>query len=184
MDPMGRGQRSTAAKALAVSLRGQPAERADEPGNLYVARWLAGARHAGFAELPGTHQKALITYLTGQADVWPAGHDRDWYAAECADLRFRYAELDVGEVGEALLAANPGMADSFEEYHRLYLAPQLDRPGRGVPAGSTEVWPVILETDNGDVLQDGVHRFTRYYADGRRRIPALALPDGLLDPII
>ena len=64
---------------------------------------------------------------------------------------------------------------NFDHYHQWFMENVLSQhPGRGVPSGSTEVWPVILSTFADEGLQDGNHRFHQYVEMGLETIPVLA----------
>ncbi len=64
---------------------------------------------------------------------------------------------------------------NFDHYHTWFMENVMAaEPHRGVPAGSKEVWPVILSTFADEGLQDGNHRFHQYVELGLETIPVLA----------
>ena len=123
-----------------------------------VEHWISQyGRTMPYAQLPSAAQKSIHNYMNDpEAEPWEAGPN-DY---------FGYAEIPAAEMHAAKDHKYPDsdmIAGGFE--------------GRGVPPGSSEVWPVTLDRDYGDLLQDGWHRLHQYRQQGIDPIPAVYFPD-------
>lgn len=142
-----------------------------------------------FAELPQSHQMAIIWYMVVDGCAWDSAKFEDENEEDLKALLptlipdfveahgerlFGYANLAVDALKSAVIQ-DPEIMDShktWDEYHSWYLK------GGGIPAhSSTDPWPVILSSDNEETMVDGWHRFHSYVRDGARHIPAVFFPE-------
>ena len=155
-----------------------------------------------YDELPRTAQLALAWYLSVDNDDWerPPRVDEskveasaDWrrgrlkgnpewlkkalpfYRKHHGKERFGYVVIPtVDLIANAM--RNPDLLKRFPDfpkYHRWFFT--------GKHRTSVQVenpWPVVLDTEPGteEILEDGYHRFHRYYSQGVEQIPALYFP--------
>lgn len=166
----------------------------DEP----VARWIARADQVAYRDLSAAYQKAIAQYMSVDGEAWAfvggdrygfgaeMDADRFWadhlagYVAEHGHRRFAVLELELAELAAAIMAGDHELRAQFggdwDAYHAWYQQHQ-QTPDRGMPAGSAEIWPVVLDSDHPSPLQDGWHRLHDYVQRGLTVIPAFGYLD-------
>ena len=167
-----------------------------------VPGWIDAAERVAYRDLPAAHQKAIAHYMAIDGEAWgnywqprygeyPAfDAPAYWadhlhrYVTEHGHRRFAVLDLPAGTLAQAITTHNTEVAQisggDWAAYCAWY-AQFIDtdtQQGRGVPAGSGELWPVILDHDNHDVIQDGWHRLHDYVGRGLTRIPAVGYLPG------
>ena len=150
-----------------------------------------------FAHLPPPAQKALAFYMAVDGEAWVAVWEHlnsdtasiddamPWliehygsYPIKLFDILTADLKIVICDPESDLMIA--GQHNDWEVYHAWYMtSAQWSYEGRprGKPAGSSEIWPVLLDFDNADILQDGWHRFNQYAAEGLDTVPCLHFPD-------
>jgi hypothetical protein len=138
-----------------------------------------------FKELPFEYQRSLIIYMyEGDVVDWSLDLDRD-VVAKNDDLiktlikdyisvgRNKNKSFAYGLVPMKVLTkeiAERMGYDSFKDYHKDYTSDNY------VPKYKKEsVWPIILDVDNEELIEDGWHRFHQYYKMGLNKVPAVML---------
>lgn len=119
-----------------------------------------------FRKLHHTHRKAVEHYLTSHGVVVPRGD----MELTIGVVRREKMQQYLGEI-----ASQQGY-DGWDDYHAWYVENLLTDEGRGVPAGSAEVWPVIISDFADEGIQDGSHRLHYYMKEGLGAIPFVAFP--------
>ena len=138
-----------------------------------------------FKDLPFEYQRSLIIYMyEGDVVDWSLDLDRD-VVAKNDDLiktlikdymsvgrnknkSFAYGLVPMKELTKEI--AEIMGYDSFKDYHKDYTSDNY------VPKYKKEsVWPIILDVDNEELIEDGWHRFHQYYKMGLNKVPAVML---------
>jgi hypothetical protein len=126
-----------------------------------------------FDELGPIAQKAAAQHLLGGSS--PA----EMAAAirEHAGERFGVLDMPTQELTDAIMLLEADIRadgwESWDAYHEDYQGKARRDHGRGVPEGSTEIWPIVLDLHFGNVLDDGWHRFHAYCDRGEKVVPAI-----------
>ena len=146
-----------------------------------------GGTPVRYADLPRPAQLAIAHYMVIDGEAWTLP---EWTAdlsvkqlkAKLPALLpylkglygnkpFGYVRIPMNALADAIMHDEDISRDfkTFDDYHAWYMGHD-DIPKHT----SRDLWPVILDTDNGfEVLQDGSHRLHRYYQLGVRSVPAV-----------
>ena len=136
-----------------------------------------------FEDLPFEYQRSLIIYMyEGPVVDWSLDLDRDVVARNNDLIKilikdymsvgrnknksFAYGLVPMKELTKEI-AERMGY-DSFEDYHKDYTSDNYT-PGYK----KESVWPIILDMDNDELIEDGWHRFHHYYKMGLKKVPAV-----------
>lgn len=135
-----------------------------------------------FKELPFEYQRSLIIYMyEGPVVDWSLDLDRDAVAKDDNLIKILIKDyMSVGRNKNKSFAY--GMVpmkslikeiterlgyDSFDEYHMDYVGSNY------TPKHKNSVWPIILNVDNDELIEDGWHRFHDYYRKGLKKVPVV-----------
>lgn len=168
-----------------------------------IRRAAKKAKPTTFEALPEPAQKALALYMAFDGEAWGPYWDRarELHASgqgmdpakmsiddALPGLLAMYGAypitlIDVPMVDLQIAVADPenemmqyhGIT-TWDEWHNHYQR-TLQSDDRGRPPGGTEVWPVILDFDNVEIIQDGWHRFHDYAEAGLETVPCLYYPE-------
>jgi len=144
-----------------------------------------------FRDLPRPAQLAIVHYMVVDSDGGAWGKDLpEWtdslsvpqlkaqlpkllpYLTDrYGDRPFGYVTIPMRALTESVMQDEDIGKDyrTFDEYHRAFIK-QGDMPKHV----ARDPWPVILDTQNNfETLQDGWHRFHRYYGLGMQSVPAI-----------
>jgi tRNA nucleotidyltransferase (CCA-adding enzyme) len=169
-------------------------------GNAAVERWIANGITKPYRELPSEYQKAIAHYMAADGEAWqgpegyyPERQDGSWvrpqtrdehlphFIEHYGDVPFGVTHVPLEELKQAVMhGTDMDKYPDWDSWHKWY-GEQLDHTPvgghmRGVPEDSQELWPIVLDRDYGDVLQDGWHRFHNYAARGIDPVPAFYYP--------
>jgi len=94
----------------------------------------------------------------------------------CCSCTVTMVSIPVGDLQSAVLESLKKYGDvpeeeTWESFHAWYM--EKWSPGRGVPADSKEIWPILLDREH--VIWDGWHRFNQYVARGMETIPGILI---------
>ena len=136
-----------------------------------------------FKDLPFEYQRSLIIYMyEGDVVDWSVDLDRDKVAKNDDLIKTLIKDyMSVGRNKSKLFAyglvpmkkltkeiAERMGYDSFEEYHKDYTS-----DNRITKHKKDSVWPIILDKDNDELIEDGWHRFHHYYKMGLTKVPVV-----------
>lgn len=126
-----------------------------------------GGRTVRFADLPPLARKAIVTR---KDELMEPGQHLDIPP----DTLVGYVEIPIEELKPLLLGhvqADEAPFKTFDEYHKWYIS-------HGHTPNHRQVWPIELDTEHGDVIHDGSHRFHSYVRSGLKVVPAIYTPWG------
>lgn len=171
-------------------------ERLENEGS-FQDRWIRkyGGRVVRYDELPPPAQLAAAWFLTDAEYLaktsWKLPPDAPMDFEEIRDefpsylpffrrkyggTKWGYVEVPMRELTSAVMQTTIGEDfPSFDKYHRSYVR-SARSSGRWPAYSKKSPWPVILSPDDDEIMEDGWHRFHRYYDLGLRNVPALYLP--------
>lgn len=144
-----------------------------------------------FAKLPEAHQLAMAWYMAVNGEAWSGVELPDMMADQegfmpafkalipqfvekYGTTPFGMTTVNADQIKRAVMT-NPDIAADFKnfaEYHEWYLS-HNDTPSHS----DHNQWPVILGSDDDEVLQDGWHRLHSYLRSGLTEIPMIFYPD-------
>lgn len=139
-----------------------------------------------FRDLPFEYQRSLIIYMyEGPVVDWSLELDRDIIAKDDnliniliddymsvgrnKNKSFTYGVVPMNSLTKEI-AERMGY-DTFDEYHKDYVGSNY------VQKHKNSVWPIILNFDNDELIEDGWHRFHDYYSRGLKRVPVVMFID-------
>lgn len=137
-----------------------------------------GGKMMAFAKLPLEGQLAMAHYMAIDGEAWEIPGDwnnRDIYPRNLSKMlpyfrrehgneKFGYVVIPMSDL-VASIEQDPGVEGDFKNWYT--------KGTIGVQHSSSKVWPIILEREGPETIQDGSHRFARYYDLGIKNIPAL-----------
>jgi hypothetical protein len=150
------------------------------------------AEHDGqivrFVDLSREAQLAAAHYMAIDGEAWelPEGTDEidqddlvdhlpswlPWYRKEYGETTWGYVEIPKNDLLYAISQSPVG-----EQYETLEeMALEFEEADELPEHGPKKPWPVILDREHEDILQDGWHRLARYDDLSLRKIPALYYP--------
>lgn len=155
------------------------------------------AKPTTFAELPLDAQKSLAYYMAFDGEAWAEVWDHldsakpgmdealPWllehyggYPIVLINVATQDLKLAISDPeGEIMIEGEHASYDELHEWYGKYAQWHCEGQARGKPKSGTEYWPVILDFDNSEILQDGWHRFHQYVNEGLTQIPCLHYPD-------
>lgn len=125
-----------------------------------------------FSLLPRTAQHALWVYMRDGA--WDKCKSFNAAKVEYAYEKFGYVKIPTKVLCQAIMDNFKAAKDSkdvlnwatWDEYHAWYVdCSFIPKPN--------DVWPVILNRYDDELLQDGWHRFHAYVIQGVKKVPCL-----------
>lgn len=136
------------------------------PAKLAIAQYMAIDGEAW--RLPNTKQD--IDFLTCKFELQSMIR---FFEKEYGQIKFGYVMIPTESLIEQIMKELSEF-ENWEEYHKWYV-------GQGIMPKHTKKapWPVILcklDYNESEILQDGWHRFHRYYDLGLVEIPAVYFP--------
>jgi len=144
--------------------------------------WYDYLKTTSFKELPFEYKKSLIIYMyEGPVVDWSLDLDRDIVSQDDKLInilindyestgRLRHKSFGYGLVPMKVLTDEiPDRLgfDSFKEYHKDYVGDNI------VTDHGNSVFPIILDFDNDELIEDGWHRFHSYYMKGLKKVPVV-----------
>jgi hypothetical protein len=141
-----------------------------------VEEWVSQGEILSYNQLDRAAQRAISHYMSIDGEAWDLGtfkEHAEWYG----DESFGITKVSAQQLRQAM-SELPDHGPDWEANQKAW-EEKNDHTNeqRGVPEGSTETWPVILDRDQGEVLQDGWHRLRHYLRKGVDPIPAVFYPD-------
>lgn len=133
-----------------------------------------------FQELPFEYQKSLIIYMyEGPVVDWSIDQRIDEIAKNDELIKILINDyMSVGRNKNKSFAYGLVPMDiltkeisdrlgfeTFEEYHRFYNDKETNH--------GKSVYPVIIDSDNEELIEDGWHRFHYYYSIGIKEVPVV-----------
>lgn len=138
-----------------------------------VDAWIARGQILSYEELPAPAQLAIAHYMAIDGEAWPRYEDPARYALRFGETQFGAVNVSMHELQNAIMEYNADCRNdhaNWDAYHRWYLSLG------DVPDHGASVWPVILDCDYGEVLQDGWHRLHDYARKDLDAVPAIFYP--------
>jgi hypothetical protein len=135
-----------------------------------------------FEELPFEYQRSLIIYMyEGPVVDWSLDLDRDIVSKNDELVKvlindymsvgrnknksFAYGIVPMKTLTKEI-AERMGY-DNYNDYHKDYVGSNY------VQKHKESVWPIILNPDNDELIEDGWHRFHDYYSRGLKKVPVV-----------
>ena len=154
-----------------------------------------GPKVMPFKQLPVGAKMALVWYMAVDGEAWELPEELQgasglgaagkklaakilarmaYFDKAYGTVRFGYVEIPSDVLNAAILDAHK------ENWHLLAVPRKIPKEGTGkagpwLYTGSLSIttWPCILDSDTGDILQDGWHRYGRYLDAGLPQIPCV-----------
>ena len=135
-----------------------------------------------FRDLPFEYQRSLIIYMyEGPVVDWSLDLNRDVISKNDELIKvliddymsvgrnknksFAYGIVSMKDLTREI-AERMGY-DNFNDYHKDYVGSNY------VQIHKDSVWPIILNPDNDELIEDGWHRFHDYYSRGLKKVPVV-----------
>ena len=132
-----------------------------------VEQWIANGCVSIYSQLSSEYQAAIKQHEgIGEKRLW------------APDKLYGITEIPMSELCDAMIQSEFGK--EFFDWDDLcdwFL--DINRSGKagGIPDYGDSIWPVILDRDYNEILQDGWHRLLSYHSKGLESVPAVFYPE-------